>query len=339
LRLFRSPVDYLQPVLTPDPELRWRIEPLSSGHDVWGFRNRAVPSQADIVAIGDSQTYGINATLGETWPSILARLRGARVYQLALGGYGPVEYEKLLRKHALALRPHVVIVGLYLGNDLFDAAIPFRLQTGRIKPQDLVARVEERARPLGRWRTWMSRHSMFYRMALAVCGDVLRKSEMRIRTVDRACVLVRDRGGRIVTGLTPELRQAALDTEDEAVINGIETTASCLVRMHKGCTQNGIRFLVVLIPTKESVYAGTEGSDAATVVRVAELELEAKRRLMALLGPAGIDVVDVLPALRSEVRSGRHPYPPNLDGHPNAPGYEAVARVVAEALAAPERTP
>jgi len=53
-----------------DPRTRVRarqLYPDSFGmgpHDVLGFRNRAVPDVADIVTIGDSQTYGNRVTGG-----------------------------------------------------------------------------------------------------------------------------------------------------------------------------------------------------------------------------------------------------------------------------------
>ena len=77
-------------------------------------------SSAFAVAIGDSQTYGDEVSRQEAWPQRLAELTGRSVYNMALGGYGPVEYERLLPE-ALALSPQVVLVGLYAGNDLADA--------------------------------------------------------------------------------------------------------------------------------------------------------------------------------------------------------------------------
>src|SRR5690348_9513402 len=62
LRLVFDPVDYLAPTLVSDSVLRFRVEPHSGGHDAWGFRNKSVPKKADIVAIGDSLTYGVSAS-------------------------------------------------------------------------------------------------------------------------------------------------------------------------------------------------------------------------------------------------------------------------------------
>src|SRR5262245_13635308 len=48
----------------------------AGGFDAWGFRNRSVPEAADIVAIGDSHTYGNTATMEDSWPYVLGRLTG-----------------------------------------------------------------------------------------------------------------------------------------------------------------------------------------------------------------------------------------------------------------------
>src|SRR5262245_22749702 len=44
-----------------DSNLGHRLQPYTMGHDANGFRNSSVPAQADIVAIGDSVTWGVNA--------------------------------------------------------------------------------------------------------------------------------------------------------------------------------------------------------------------------------------------------------------------------------------
>ena len=104
----------------PDPVLGVRLNPNYPSHDRDGFRNAEVLQQADIVAIGDSQTYGANILLKYAWPQQLAALSGRSVYNMSVGGYGPVHY-LLLTPRALAKHPSWVITGLYDGNDLFDS--------------------------------------------------------------------------------------------------------------------------------------------------------------------------------------------------------------------------
>src|SRR6266849_978830 len=105
--------------LVPDPELGNRLAPGTPGHDTNGYRNDSVPAQADIVAVGDSQTWGVNADRQSTWPQQLAKLSGHSVYNMSLGGYGPVQYW-VLTQRAQKMSPRLVVVGLYLGNDLYD---------------------------------------------------------------------------------------------------------------------------------------------------------------------------------------------------------------------------
>ena len=44
---------------------------------------------------------------------ILAKLSGESVYNMSLGGYGPIQYLYLLQNLAVKLRPKTVIVGFY----------------------------------------------------------------------------------------------------------------------------------------------------------------------------------------------------------------------------------
>ncbi len=116
------------PISVPDPALGIRPNPLYPGHDARGFRNGSVPHEAEIVAMGDSQTYGMDVRKkNEPWPQRLALLSGKRVYNMAFGSYGPV-HRLILLPEALELKPKLVIEAFYTGNDLFDA---FQLVYGK----------------------------------------------------------------------------------------------------------------------------------------------------------------------------------------------------------------
>jgi hypothetical protein len=124
-RLLVNPVNYLEPYLFKDEVLGHKIEPNSSGHDSWGFRNKTVPKSAKIITIGDSQTYGVSAAAKHSWPATLQELRDESVYNLSLGGYGPAQYYYLLNSKALVLEPRLVIVGFYFGNDFLMRTTSF----------------------------------------------------------------------------------------------------------------------------------------------------------------------------------------------------------------------
>lgn len=104
----------------PDALLGHRVAPEAYGHDANGFRNDAVPAHVDIVALGDSQTWGVNAKRSAAWPQSLEKKSGRTVYNMGLGGYGPVQYLALTDK-ATQLSPKIIVIGLHLGNDLYDA--------------------------------------------------------------------------------------------------------------------------------------------------------------------------------------------------------------------------
>ncbi|MHA1872083.1 MAG: hypothetical protein ACTSXF_14150, partial [Promethearchaeota archaeon] len=104
----------------PDPILGYRMDPRIKGWDKNGFHNNFIPDKADIVVIGDSQTQGNNTkNADQAWPQVLGRIAGKSVYQMAVGGYGPVQYSYLLDK-AFEFDPKIMIIGFYTGNDTLD---------------------------------------------------------------------------------------------------------------------------------------------------------------------------------------------------------------------------
>lgn len=92
-------------------------------HDMLGFRNPNVPVLADVIVLGDSQTYGNNAPQLLSWPGQVQETLGAgdyRVYTMALGSWGPLQYIYILKK-AARFAPQVIVVAFYTGNDPLDA--------------------------------------------------------------------------------------------------------------------------------------------------------------------------------------------------------------------------
>src|SRR3990167_7493823 len=96
-----------QEILLSDPILGIRGKPFLSTfkgigpHDSLGFRNEATPRVADLVTIGDSQTYGNNVLLSDSWPKVVEsslRERGLRVYDMSTGGWSIPQYLYTLRK-------------------------------------------------------------------------------------------------------------------------------------------------------------------------------------------------------------------------------------------------
>jgi hypothetical protein len=103
-----------------DPALGYRMSPFYPEHDERGYRNPKGSNPTDIVAIGDSTTYGFGVPVNGSWPAQLAELSARPVYNAGVGGYGPCEYGQVANE-LLAGHPKVVVLVIYLGNDLIDA--------------------------------------------------------------------------------------------------------------------------------------------------------------------------------------------------------------------------
>lgn len=107
-------------VVVPDPILRFRGNPDHPAHDRFGFHNSTVPAKIDVVALGDSQTYGRIGKPGDAWPAALGSMTGKTVYNMGIGGWDAVDYLSILDE-ALARRPGTILLGLYFGNDIYGA--------------------------------------------------------------------------------------------------------------------------------------------------------------------------------------------------------------------------
>ena len=347
VRLVVNPGDFLQAELVDDEILLYRVEANTSGHDAWGFRNKRVLRSANIVAIGDSQTYGVSATADNSWPAQLEKLLGKDLYNLSLGGYSPVQYAYLLKTRALDLRPSRIIVGLYLGNDLLEAynIVYKNPHWKHLRNPGMAAPEEElndddptrgrRRKFLGDFRNWLARHSVIYRMGTFSFGNLFRFVEIKYGSDSQSSIL--DDGERnLQTGFRPLARLIALNLGDPKIQEGLRISLESLRFMNDLCVNKNIDFIVTLIPTKESVFSdhfesGIKIGNAETLQQVVENERQASKLIKEYLDKHRISYVDVLPALKEAVLT-KIVYPQSDDGHPNAGGYEVIARAIYEEL-------
>ena len=272
-------------------------------HDLLGFRNRDIPGSAAVIVVGDSQTYGNNVALSQNWPEVLQRTVPLRVYSMATGGWGPLQYLDMVRA-ALRFRPQLVLIALYLGNDLHEA---FRTAYGteywkpfRVNPELTVGSIKAPRFP-------------------PVESDLLTVSLPSGPTV-----------------LTPGLRLLAVDLAEPAVAAGLAITQQALRQTHGILDANGVKGIVVLIPSKERVVADALGDNAPKDEALHSLqryEKEITNRLEREVAelPA-LQLIDTAGALAEALRKGTALYPPDSNGHPIAAGYEIIASAVAPAV-------
>lgn len=353
-RIAVNPGDFLPATLIGDPALGHRIKPDTTGHDALGFRNAVVPTQADIIAIGDSMTYGFGVARDGTWPRQLGTLLNEPIYNLGLGGYGPLQYLYLAQHQARKLRPKLMIVGLNLGNDFIDAysaanQIPYwsswreaTSPAGRESEHQRAAEAEPKKR-FAALRDWLYHQSVLYSMLRVtvlvrfasweqerMAGQVA--PELRMLWVDPSDHAVR-------TIFTPRLRLSALDPQLPSVQQGLRITKRAFSSMKGEANTLGVQLLVVLIPTKERVYCSYVKSSSdplpSTLVRLCDSEDRLKEDLLKFLATEKIANVDVTTAMEAAVRKHVQIYPKEADGHPQASGHHVIARAIYEVVRRP----
>lgn len=325
LRFVVDEVNFLRPDMMAHPVLRHAISPGSGGHDDWGFRNPIVPGNVQIVAIGDSQTYGTSAPASKSWPARLGRLSMMTVYNMAVGGYGPPDYRYLLNTKAKLLNPCLVLIGFYYGNDL-----PRSYQHAKnLKVNSIKLKNRRPERILTDLRDWLSRNSLTYQMSKFSLGrliELFRFYEPRPSSGRQIYPVIAHNWRTI---LNPRPRFSALDQSKEANRIGLSETLKILDKTREDCTKMKARCVFVLIPTKITVYWPVvrqilRGKGYQYVQAEVEEEARVRRVMTGFLKNHKIEFVDPTEAMQAAAR-GDPLYPSNYDGHLNERGNEVLA--------------
>lgn len=345
----------------PDRVLKFRMSPYVPGHDHRGYRNETALDHADILALGDSWTYGLGAYADGTWPRQLQALSGRSVYNAGVGGYGPCEYLGVLDELA-ALRPAVVLVGLYLGNDIGDAYASVYLLRRcsnfatsdpavlrAMEQADRSSTLRELAAQLGDVRPEApgpADRIALYRLLRAMQYQLTTRSllpnrEGRPATFEAAAAqpfrvpMQSPREFRTVFR-DPRLDVLAVDLDDPRMAEGLRITLAAVEQIRSKAASLGSSVLVVLLDSKPYLMSEPMGQQDTLGVRFArliELEERVKTFVSAGLTERGIAFVDTAPDLKRELARGSMLFHDTDDTHPNAKGYEVIARAVARSVA------
>lgn len=352
LRLVLNPGDFLLAKLVPDPVRGHRIQGGSTGHDKLGFRNDKVLTSAQVLAFGDSMTYGVMAPAALSWPRQLGQKIDAPVYNLGLGGYGPLQYLDLARTYGGQIPSKVWVVGVYLGNDMIDAYNlahdndtwkTYRLSERRSSELSAFDVVNAAAAPTKRFeaaRHWLAQNSMLYSVVRATVAarlgadkDAIPASpltdDLRWRWQDR-------RDPALDTVFQPLSTLTALDLSLPQVAEGFQITQRALVEIKAEAERNQAKLVVMLIPTKERVYCERIKRSAAVMpaayVKLCDAEPALARKLADFAQKEDIPLTDVAEPLSQEILKGERLYLPNIDGHFVGQGNAVVASAMAAYL-------
>ena len=204
----------------------------------------------------------------ESWPDVVGALTGRSVYNMGMGGYGPNQYSYLLRfarpgpetRHR-SLRPlhggrfrecvchdsYGLDHWSYLRQDRFesvDADIWREPDDDRVlKTCSGLAVEKQRAVP--------DRISWSRRGPSQRNHPASGRPANRIRST--TTLIAED--GNIREAFRPSGIRDRLDMNRQEIREGVRITKKLLRDMNEACLKNGSRFVVVVIPTKEMVFA------------------------------------------------------------------------------------
>jgi len=96
----------------------------------WDMRGPEVHTKPDgayrVVCMGDSFTFGLGVEWEETYPLVLSRRLRNRIPQIdvinAGGANAATERLKFLHQYGDELKPDIVVLQIYIGNDIYDGA-------------------------------------------------------------------------------------------------------------------------------------------------------------------------------------------------------------------------
>jgi hypothetical protein len=286
-----------------------------------------------ILAVGDSFTSGTQLPVQKAWP---ARLEGAlalpghHVVNAGVDGYDLAQEYRLAERLWGRYRPVLLVVGLYVGNDIVDydkeaQALPpwtsaprvllersflFHFLTGSYRVIEQRTRRSRVAEPLPYWDP--RRLQGFEHLTDAEAGRVRAQFAFRAQFASSELVPVL-RGG--------ERSRHHLEST-ERVLLGL----SALAARHKA------RFAVVLIPTKQQVLP-REREEWVSVLRLRPEAVDLPQRsLVSWAEGAGVAMVDLEPPFREAPDPARLYW--RVDMHLSGPGHEACAAQVAPFLRA-----
>ena len=344
------------PMVRFDPQLGWlqrdgvaetRLneahEPVTIEGLPLGIRRPPRPhrsKEADtILVVGDSFTAGNQVPYERTWPAEVERLLRfrrprAQVVNAGVDGYDLTQDLRLAERLWGGFRPRLLVVGLYLGNDLVDYER------------------EAQARPPwapGGVAVWVKEHSYLYHFVRG--GRLQSEQRTTTRRLSRAAVPLPEWDPRSLPGLSDlsreqqdRLRGQFASPELLPVLRGgepaarrLEASERVLAAFARLAAERCAGFVLVLLPTKQQVLPAQREA-WRRIHGLSADEVERPQRELRQWGQRhGVAVVDATEALSRPDRPEALFWP--IDLHLSPAGHAAVAQAAAPVIDAAWKAP
>ena len=337
-RVGGGPSELVQRFCCKPGEVRFGFPCNSAGYYDEEFYRKQPGEPTRVVSIGDSFSVGTvphawhYTTLLEEQSALSQERSRLRVDNLGVAGIGPREYLSLLVEEALPLDPDLILISLFVGNDL--------------SVEDVLGDL-----PDSGLRAWLQRDQVL----LAVFPDRVRRLQKeQARLSGRAASQARGAAGgdaqpsmdRSAASqafpwvLDPLLEEPSLAPETFHNIElgraleicaqdppSLQLMKDCLLQAKRAA--GDVPLAVMLIPDEFQVEQELWDSISASAKRPLERD-RPQRLLMAWFATSGLPVLDLLPVLRDvpPLKDGKRHLYHAFDTHFNARGNEAAAKAL-----------
>lgn len=303
-------------VMTQTNELGEIIEfrTASLGFSDVGFRDDGLDERKlpRVVVLGDSFAEGANVNLQDGSVELLEQSTGADFVNLGVGGYGATQARIVLERYGLELKPALVILMFFTGNDLGDDGI-YESKTSR-SPGD-------------RLKQFLEKYFYTYELLKHVLGRSSGASSLPlVNEVGSDDLAYRDEELDLVFYLE-HFASLVKDDPPAWIARGMQRTPQSILQIRDICQARGIEFVVVIAPSKEQVYWEKVASLLAEPDRY---DPDGPNRLIKNFADEhGIAVLDLTPIFRAH--ADEQLYFPK-DTHWNVAGNRLAAQAMSDYL-------
>jgi lysophospholipase L1-like esterase len=274
------------------------------------------PGVRRVLVLGDSFTFGTGVEEEEAFPARIAALLARDGIPMeginaGIGGYGVPDEVAWFEHYGAGLHPDLIVLGIFTGNDLQDAA-PDRPRTFVVDGDILDEAELHRSRPLH----WLFQHSqLFALLKFSIPQSIDRPLRRALHMPEPGAI----------RGLREEM--ALYDPRNRPTAERGGARSEAAIRRLLDLTRADHPSLVaVLLPSKLQA----DERQWSRTLRQLKLPPSAADRTMpnevfsGVLARCGVPVLDLIPAFSEEIRRGKILFFPE-DQHFTAAGHDLVA--------------